>query len=175
MDISWLSTSWTAIVMMIISTLSIYITLIILTRIAGLRSFSQMSGFDFAITISMGALFASTILTKKPPLLQSMAALFVLFILQMTVASLRGSTSLMSKLVNNEPLLLMKGTKILEKNLKKGKVTYADLHAKLREANVTQLSQVQAVVMETTGQISVLHNENPGHELDEVLLDSVRD
>lgn len=174
MDLSWITTSWISVWMVVLTTLGIYIALIILTRIAGLRSFSKMSSFDFAVTVAIGSIIASTILTEDPPLLQSIAALAALYVIQMTVASLRGSSSIMSKLVNNEPLLLMRGSEILEDNLREAKVTHSDLRAKLREANATQLSQVKAVVMEATGDIAVLHHEDPGHELDEELLKGVR-
>lgn len=174
MDYSWINTTWSAVLMATLSTIGIYISLVLFTRIAGLRSFSKMSSFDFAITVAIGSVIASTILAKDPPLYLAITALATLYVLQITVASLRGSTSIMSKLVNNEPLLLMRGTKILEDNLKKAKVTHADLRAKLREANATQLSQVKAVVMEATGDIAVLHHEDPDHEIDDELLQGVR-
>ena len=80
----------------------------------------------------------------------------------------------MTTLVDNEPLLLMRGEDILDDNLRKAKVTHGDLRAKLREANVTKLSQVHAVVMESTGDIAVLHNDSDDHEIDDVILKGVR-
>lgn len=174
MDYTWLITSWSAVLMVILTTIGIYITLIVYTRLAGLRSFSKMSSFDFAMTVAVGSLIASTILTQNPPLIQAMVALAMLYILQMTVARLRGTSQAISRAVDNQPLLLMRGSEILEKNLKEAKVTHDDLRAKLREANVTQLSQVKAVVMETTGDVSVLHHEDEEHTLDLVLLKDVR-
>jgi uncharacterized membrane protein YcaP (DUF421 family) len=160
--------------MVIISTVGIYVALILFTRIAGLRSFSKMSSFDFAITVAIGSIIASTILAEDPPLLQATVALGALYVVQMTVAAFRGKSTLMSTLVDNQPLLLMKGTQVLDHNLKKAKVTHNDLHAKLREANVTQLSQVKAVVMEATGDVSVLHHSNNEHTVDSVLLQQVQ-
>lgn len=160
--------------MVIISTAGIYIALIIFTRIAGLRSFSKMSSFDFAITVAFGSIMASTILAKDPPLFQAIIGLGTLYVIQMVVANLRDSTSAISALVDNKPLLLMRGTDILEDNLKEAKVTHADLRAKLREANATQLNQIKAVVMETTGDIAVLHNDDPDHEPDDEILQGVR-
>lgn len=174
MDYTWLITSWSAILMVILTTIGIYITLIVYTRLAGLRSFSKMSSFDFAMTVAVGSLIASTILTQNPPLIQAMVALAMLYILQMMVAKLRGISQAISRVVDNQPLLLMRGSEILEKNLKEAKVTHDDLRAKLREANVTQLSQVKAVVMEATGDFSVLHHEDEEHSLDLVLLKDVR-
>ena len=173
MDLSWLLTSNSAILMVIISAVGIYISLILFTRISGVRSFSKMSSFDFATTVAIGSVIASTILLENPPLLQSIVALGSLFILQMTVARFR-NFSFMQKLVDNRPILLMNGTDILEENMKSARVTRKDLISKLREANITQFSQIKAVVMETTGDISVLHHEDKDHEIDDVILEDVR-
>lgn len=174
MDLSWIVTSLSALLMVIITTVGIYIALIFYTRVAGLRSFSKMSSFDFAITVAIGSIIATTILSKDPPLIQAAFALGVLYAVQMIVASLRGSSTFMSKLVDNKPLLLMRGTQILDQNLEKAKVTHNDLRAKLREANVTQINQVKAVVMEATGDISVLHHQDKDHTVDSTLLKEVR-
>ena len=64
----------------------------------------------------------------------------------------------------------MKNGEILEDNLKKCKVTISDLKAKLREANVIQISEVKAVVFESTGDISVLHGSED-KKVDDWLLD----
>lgn len=79
----------------------------------------------------------------------------------------------MSRLVDNAPLPLMDGTNIIEENLKEAKVTYADLRAKLRQANVPQIGQVKAVVMESTDHVCVLHHSGSDHELDSILLEGV--
>lgn len=173
MDSSWLVTSGSAILMVVISSIGIYISLILFTRMYGVRSFSKMSSFDFAITVAIGTVIASTTLTENPPLLQSVAALGCLFVIQMTVAKFR-NYSFIQKIVDNRPILLMKGAEILQENMMAARVTREDLLAKLREANVTQFNQIKAVVMETTGDISVLHHQDADHLIDEVLIEDVR-
>lgn len=173
MDPSWIVTSFNSAFMVILSTLGIYFVLILFTRLAGVRTFSKMSSFDFAVTVAIGSLIASTILTKNPPLFQSIVAMGTLFVIQMGIAALR-EMPLVRNLVDNEPILLMNGTEMLEENMKKAKVTREDLFGKLREANITQFNQIKAVVMETTGDISVLHHHEEEHELEKQLLDDVR-
>jgi uncharacterized membrane protein YcaP (DUF421 family) len=160
--------------MVIIATIAIYLLIIIAARLVGPRAFSKMSSFDVAVTIAMGSVIANTIVAQKPPLLQAVVALIVLYLLQIAVSKVRSTSTKMGELVNSDPLLLMDGSEILEDNLKKARVTRADVWAKLRQANVTQLSQVRAMVMEATGDISVLHNDNPDHKVDEKLFTSVR-
>lgn len=175
MDISWISTTWSDILMVLISSIGIYFAVILFTRISGLRSFSKMSSFDFAMTVAVGSLIATTILMPDPPLLLAIVALAALYGLQIAIAKLRGISEIIDNLVDNQPVLLMRGTEVLDDNMRSTKVTYDDLRAKLREANVTQLMQVKAVVLETTGDISVLHNDDPDHNLDDELLSNVKD
>ena len=73
--------------------------------------------------------------------------------------------------MDNDPLMLMEGNKIYYENLKKARVTESDLRGKLREANVIQLSEVRAVVFETTGDVSVLHS--PDKKLEDWLIKDV--
>lgn len=175
MDYSWIDTSLTAIIMALISTVGIYITLIVFTRLAGVRSFSKLSSFDFAITVAIGSLIASTILADTPSLLLAIVALLALFLIQVFISILRRKSSLVQRMVDNKALLLMKGERMLEENMKRAKVTRSDLLAKLRESNVLKLDQIHAVVMESTGDISVLHHDKENVEFDTELLDDLED
>ena len=152
----WVLTPWGNVPLIILTTVGIYATIILLTRLNGLRSFSKMSGFDFAMTVAIGSLFATTIATETPPLFQSAVALATIFACQRAVAFLRVRDSGLRRLIDNEPMLLMDGATVLHDNLAQVRVTEKDLYGKLREANVVNLKQVRAVVFESTGDISVL-------------------
>ena len=156
-----------------LSTVGIYCTVMLFTRIAGKRSFSKMSSFDFAMTIAIGSIIGSTLLLASVNLITGIVGLASVFLLQQLVAFLR-RFPFFGHLVENKPYLLMKGSDILEDNLKRSRVTMGDLRAKLREANVTSLSQVKAVVFETTGDISVLHGQEDG-EVEKWLLEDVKE
>ena len=69
----------------------------------------------------------------------------------------------------------MDGSTILEDNLAAARVEKTQLIAKLREANVIKFDQIRAVVLESTGDISVLHvSEDSDCKLEEELLKGVR-
>lgn len=155
----WITTSPASIGLIVLTTLGIYVALILLTRLAGLRSFSKMSGFDFAITVAIGSVIAGTIMAKTPPLAQGAAALATLFAVQMAVATFRSRFPAMSGFLDNQPRLIMVRKDVLQDQLKAAKMTEEDLWAKLREANVLQLDQVEAVFAESTGDVSVLHHD----------------
>ena len=155
----WFKFSWEALGAICISALGIYISVILMTRICGKRSFSKMSSFDFAMTVAIGSIIATTILSKTVSLWDGIIGVVVVYLLQLGAAFVRRNDAV-KKVMDNKPLLLMDGPIILEDNLRKGRVAESDLRAKLREANITELSEVKAVVFETTGDISVLHKSH---------------
>jgi uncharacterized membrane protein YcaP (DUF421 family) len=174
-DWTWIRAAKDAPLMIVCSAVALYVLLILYTRLVGLRSFSKMSGFDFAITIAIGSILASVTLWQKPTLLEGAVALGVLFGLQFVVGNLRKRLPGVTALVDNAPLLLMDGTEVLSDNLRRANMTEADLRAKLREANVTRLEQVRAVVMESTGDVSVLHAPPDAPVIDDALLADVQE
>ncbi len=145
--------------------------ILILTRLVGLRSFSKMSGYDFAITVAMGSILASVVVTKSTGSLVGIAALLALFGVQVVISHMRVASKTLAETVDNRPLLIMDGPRILDDNLAAAKMTRDDLMGKLREANVLRLDEVRAVVFEQTGDVSVLHGDR---EIEEVLLEGVR-
>lgn len=152
-------TSWNTAALIMASALGIYLSVIFLTRICGKRSFSKMSSFDFAMTVAVGSIIATTILSASVKMIEGIIGLSAIYLLQIGIAFARRNKTV-KKIVDNSPLLLMDGEKIIMANLRKARVSEGDLRSKLREANVTQLTQVKAVVFETTGDISVLHKND---------------
>jgi uncharacterized membrane protein YcaP (DUF421 family) len=173
-DWAWITTTVPTSLMVVVKAVGVYIALIAFTRLAGLRSFSKMSSYDFAITVAFGSVLASTILSGEPPLLQSIVALAALFAIQYAISMLRTRSGTVAAAVDNGPMLIMAGSDILHDNLRAVRMTEDDLYAKLREANVTRWDQVRAVVMESTGDVSVLHADPDAPPLETDLLHGVR-
>lgn len=169
----WFSINWESMAVISINAIGIYLVVIVFTRLAGKRSFSKMSSFDFAMTVAIGSMIASTVLSKTVTLAMGIVGMIFIYGLQIAVASLRKYKGV-SNLVDNTPLMLMDGRNILQENLIKAKVTEGDLRSKLREANVLNLSQVRAVVFEATGDISVLHSSKDQEVLEDWLIKDVR-
>jgi uncharacterized membrane protein YcaP (DUF421 family) len=170
----WLYKSAGDVPEIVLSVFVITIILIVYTRISGLRSFSKMSSFDFAITVAFGSVLASTVIAKEPRIFQSGVALGALYLLQYLISYIKARNISFGKLIDNEPILLMNQDGFIEDNLIKARVTKDEVRDKLRQANVLQLSNVKAVVFETTGDISVLHSRED-QVIDRNIVINVRD
>lgn len=170
---NWMTASMPILGKVLISIIAIFTVMIIITRISGLRTFAKMSSFDFASTIAVGSVLASIILNPDQSLLKGGIALAGIIAFQTLFALLVRKSNFFKNLATNDPLLLMKDGKILYKNLEKSNVGEGDLIAKLREANVLDYSEVRAVVLESTGDMSVLHDDGD-NKLNDQLLEGVR-
>lgn len=169
----WFSFDLSQLIAIVLTAVGIYIATIIFTRIAGKRSFSKMSSFDFAMTVALGSMIATTVLSKSVSLWEGIVGLGIVYLLQLTVAILR-RFKIVRGAVDNAPLLLMDKQEILYENLKKARVTEEDLRSKLREANVIRMKEVRAVIFEATGDISVMHTGDDNEELEDYLYEDVQ-
>ena len=161
---------WAELALAWVSLAVLYVAIIAYTRLAGLRSFSKISAFDFAMTLAIGSLFGTAIANPDPSLLLALGALAGLFAGQWLLAGLRRRWPRVEAVLDNRPLLLMYQGEVIEPQLRRAQMRREDLLAKLRASNVRSLEQVQAVVFETTGEVTVLHGEQP---LDPRLLEGV--
>ena len=169
----WLLAPWDVLLKTAASAVIIFTIIIVYVRITGLRTFAKMSSFDFASTIAIGSILASVVLGTDTSLLKGAVALGTILIFKQVYTTFKLKSDAFENFAENDPILLMDGSEILYENLKKTNVSESDLIAKLREANVIRLDQVMAVVLETTGDISVLHQEGK-EPLDDILLQDVQ-
>ena len=158
----------------ILNSVIIFIVILVITRLAGLRTFAKMSPIDFASTIAIGSILATTILSSKTSLINGTFALGTIVSLQIAYGRLMKNFSAFHKLASNKPLFLMRNGIILHENLDRSGVSMEDLMAKLREANAIKLANVKAVVFETTGDVTVLHSEE-SEDIDDIILIGIED
>lgn len=170
---NWILVGWEPLTKSVISVFIIFGMMIVVTRIAGLRTFAKMSSFDFASTIALGTVISSVIMNGGQSLLKGGVAIVTIVSFQFLFSYLVRKVKFFSKTFTNSPLLLMRNGEFLEQNLSSANLSKSDAIAKLREANVIQLSEVKAMIMESTGDISVLHTDDDV-ELEDILLDGVR-
>jgi len=145
--------------------LAALIWVIALVRIAGVRSLSKMTAFDFVITLATGSLLAAAAgAATWTTFVQSLAAMTVLMAAQVGLTFAR-RIPLVRHMIENEPLLLMRDGAYVERALREGRVTHEDLRAKMREANLSGPEDVAFMILETTGDISILTHSDLGEKM----------
>jgi len=152
-----LGSTGTAVVVAFVSMVVVYASMVLATRIAGPRSLAQMSAFDFIATVALGSITA-TVGLGSVPLVEGLVAVVTLFTLQFGTGVARRRRTLRGA-IDNAPLLLVRDGEVLEAHLEAARMTHDDLRQHLRQANVTDIRAVRAVVLETTGGVSVMQGD----------------
>jgi len=80
-----------------------YLALVVLLRISGKRTLSKMNAFDLIVTVALGSTLASVLTSKDVALLQGIAALALLILLQLVITSLSVRSQAVQGWVKSEP------------------------------------------------------------------------
>ena len=142
------------------------IWIIALIRLIGTRALSKMTAFDFVVTLSTGSLLATAAASSSwPSFAQAIIAITVLNGIQYALARARRESDSFKNMIENEPLLLVREGQFLESAMRRARVSRDDVRAKVRKANVGGMECVAAVILETTGDISIISGDTVPPEL----------
>ena len=162
----------TDIVGILVSSIIIYVVLIFYIRVMGKRSTSELNSFDWIVTVSIGSIFASTVLLKDISIFEGGISILFLLILQYVTTKIVFHFESMRGIVKSNPHLLLYKGEFLEENLKNERVLKAEVYAEIRQKGFKSIKQIYAVVLETNSKISVIaddDNEAIGFSLSDVL------
>lgn len=148
--------SWSSIAnTLLVGTLAYFGTIVWL-RVSGKRTLSKWNSFDFIVTIALGSILASAVLSKSTSFLQTMAAIALLVGLQFIITWLSVHTSAIQSLIKSEPSLLLFKGKMIEDALTKERVAKGEVLAAVRLSGQCCIEDIDAVVLETDGSFSVI-------------------
>ena len=156
--------SWESIFRIIISSVFSYAIIILWLRIFGKRTLSKWNAFDFVVTIALGSILASVVISKSVKLLDGVVAMLVLILLQFIITFISVRSEWFGKLVKAEPKFLYLDDEFLEENMKAERVPKPEILAAIRTSGVSALEDVKAVVLETDGSFSVIKKSGSGSD-----------
>lgn len=140
---------------LIVGTLA-YAALIIFLRFSGKRTLSKMNAFDLVVTVALGSILATILLSKDVALAEGLVAFGLLISLQFIIAWLSIHVPVVRRLVKSEPTLLFYQGEMLESALNSQRVVPEEVRSAIRSQGIGQMSEVEAVILETDGSFSVV-------------------
>ena len=144
---------------LIAGTLS-YFGLIVWLRISGKRTLSKWNSFDFVVTIALGSILASALLTKSVSFVQTMVAIGLLVCFQFLLTWLSVHSGIVQNLIKAKPTLLFFEGEFIEHWLKQERVAKGEVLAAIRQSGGSNLDEIAAIVLETDGSFSVIKDLN---------------
>jgi uncharacterized membrane protein YcaP (DUF421 family) len=132
-----------------------YTVVIALLRASGKRTLARMNTFDLIVVVALGSILARTILSGGT-LFQGIFALVILAGLQYFLEWLSSRDPRLRKILTAEPSLLFHKGQFLHRVMKANRMSEADVLTAVRQSGIGDLSEVEAVVLESNGDISVI-------------------
>ncbi len=128
--------------------------LLVVTKIMGQRSLSQLRLLDFIMALSIGNIIAHPLSDQHLGMKGSMITIGVLVILYLILVFLSLKWLRFTKFVDPSPLPLIKNGEILYKGLTKARIPIDVLLTELRKKQIYDIQQVALALWESDGTIS---------------------
>jgi uncharacterized membrane protein YcaP (DUF421 family) len=133
-----------------------------LLRVTGKRTLARMNVFDLVVTVALGSILAMTILSGTTSLVQGLFAIAVLAGLEYVLQWLSAKDPRIRQLITSEPSLLFHRGEFLHRAMKAQRVSEDDVRTAIRQKGFANFEDVEAVVLENNGDLSVIARSNSG-------------
>ena len=161
MDTTMFTHGWHDVVRVLVLGPIGYLTLVMMLRFSRKRTLAHMNVFDFVYVIAIGEILATTIISDHVPLVRGLLALALLIGFQVLASWLTTKSRTVERFVNGEPALLFHRGRFLRGAMRAQRVTEQEVLAAARIQGVADLGEVEAIVLETDGEFSVVHFGEP--------------
>jgi uncharacterized membrane protein YcaP (DUF421 family) len=138
--------------------LALFITAALAFRFTLRRTIAEFTPFDWVTAVAAGAVVGRTATAADTSWLTGTAALLALIAAHDTVARLR-FIPLVSRLVDPPVRVLIRDGEVDRRNLKRCRLTHADLDAILRQHGHQTPADIRLALFETKGVVSVLGDD----------------
>ena len=138
-----------------IRTILLYLVLIAVVRLMGKRQIGQMEPSEFVVTMLVANLAAIPMQDGGIPLFSGFVPIVTVLGVELVLSALSMKSTKLRKILCGKPVILVENGNILQKNLKKTRITLDELTGHLREKDVLDLQSVQYAILETNGNLSV--------------------
>lgn len=141
-----------------IRTIIIYFFVVLTLRLLGKRQIGELEPSELVVTIIISEVAALPIQDVSQPLSGSLIAIFLLVILEIIVSFCAYKNFTARKFLFGTPSVFYEKGHINQKEMEKQRFNLNDLMECVRNTGATSLSEVDFVIMETNGNVSVIPN-----------------
>lgn len=141
----------------VIRTIAIYMFLLMIFRISGKRSLSQMTSFDFVLILIIGESTQQALLGNDFSITNAILVISTLMIFDIGLSLFKGYVPETEKWIDGLPLVILKDGNPIQERMKKARVEEDDILAAARETQgLERLDQIKYAVLERSGGISII-------------------
>lgn len=154
--------SWSDLSRVVLVGAAAYLFLVVVLRVSGKRTLSQLNAFDFIVTVAIGSTLATILLSSDVSWSEGALALALLAALQLFVAWASSRWGFLRRAVTAQPAWIVRDGAIVEGSLRRNRLTESQVMQAIRSGGYGDIALVGAVVLEPNGTLSVIGSDSLG-------------
>lgn len=139
-----------------IRSIVLFFVSLIIVRFMGKRTIAQLSPFDLIVIIIMGSAIAIPLEDKKIHLSFGIIPVIIMSLLNYLISILITKNRVFENILQGTSTVLVRDGEVIIKNLKKERISMADLMILLREQNISNINDVEEATIEPNGKLSII-------------------
>ena len=148
----WKLDFWEMIIRVTIS----FIVLLVLARLLGKEQVSQLTFFHYVTGITIGSIAGEIVSQSGGHFLNGLISMIWWALLTFLMSFIALKSQKFRVILDDKPIIVMHGGKLIEKSMKKARLSINDLNMMLREQGIFSIKDVDYAIFETNGSLSVL-------------------
>lgn len=132
-----------------------FFALLVLVRLMGKQQVAQLTFFDYVVGITIGSIAATLSVQVNENSLATLSGMAVWTILAILLACLSVRNVWIRKVAGGEATVVVENGKILDENLRRIRLSVDELISELRTQGVFNITDVEFVLFEPGGKLSV--------------------
>jgi uncharacterized membrane protein YcaP (DUF421 family) len=141
---------------LVLRTTFVFGLILLITRAVGRRELSSLQPFDLILLVVIGDLVQQGVTQSDYSLTGATMVLVTMAVLTVATAWLSFRFRALRPLLEGEPLILIADGQVLERNLRRQRMTVDELRSEARLSQIGSLDDVRYAVLETNGKLSFL-------------------
>lgn len=147
----------------ILRTIIMYIFGVGALRIMGKRQIGELEASELVVTIIISEIAAMPITDIGVPLIPCIIAILILMIMEILLSFSAFKSPLIRAVLYGKPSTFYKDGSFNQKEMLKQRFNVADIMEELRGNGICSLSDVEFIVMETNGKVSVIQKQDKSY------------
>jgi uncharacterized membrane protein YcaP (DUF421 family) len=141
---------------LVLRSVFVFFLILVITRSVGRRELSSMEPFDLILLVVIGDLVQQGVTQSDYSLTGATTVIVTMAVLVVATAYLSFRFTRLRPLLEGEPTLLIADGRILERNLRRERMTVDEIRAEARQQSIGSLAEIRFAVLETNGRLSFI-------------------
>src|ERR1700710_767314 len=134
----------------------VFFLILVITRAVGRRELSSMEPFDLILLVVMGDLIQQGVTQSDYSLTGALIVISVIAVLTVLTSYVSFRMPRARRVLEGEPVVLVEHGRVIERNLRRERMTHGELAAEARLQQIGELDKVRLAVLETSGRVSFI-------------------